>query len=161
MTVGVVAKAEHGERLPLRLVEPRGRSRLADVAETGGDRVQRIGEVAPARRRIGTERGEGAARPLPCSDRRLGAADLVRAHALEEIIPGIVLAHMVEAQEAPAPRTVEIGRLLRRFELAGSPAARDCALRPRPLDPAMHSCGFRCHASSPTEPLYIGPMNAL
>ena len=45
--------------------------------------------------------------------------DLVRAHALEEIVPGIVLADMVKAKEPPRARAVEVRGLQWRLEFAG------------------------------------------
>ena len=92
------------KRSLLGLAEARRLGALADRAEAAGDRVERIGEVAPPRRRVGAVRGELAARPVPAGERRLRVGDLVRAHALEEIVLRIVLADMVEAQEAPVAR---------------------------------------------------------
>ena len=62
---------------------------------------------------------------------------------------------MVEAQEAPGSRPVEIGRLQRRLKFAGRAAARDGALR---LAPSTRPCILDCFVA--IEPDYIGSMNA-
>jgi BolA protein len=67
---------------------------------------------------------------------------------------------MVEAQEAPAARPVEAGRVQRRLELAGAGAAGHRAMRLRPFDPPVQSRLLRRHASSLNERFYISPMNA-
>src|SRR3954451_13272985 len=136
MAVGILAEPQHGERALLQLAEARG-LRVAVPAKPRRDRVERIREVAPPRRRVGSAGGEPAARALPTRQRRLRFRDFVRAHAIEEIVPRIMLADMVEAQEAPCARTIEIGRLQGRLELAGRTAARDGALRLRPFDPSV------------------------
>jgi len=82
--------------------------------------------------------GEAAARPIPTGNRALGFADLVGAHTLEIIVLGVVLADVVEAQEAPVAGPVEIGRLQRRLIFPRLGAARDRAMRPRPFDPPVH-----------------------
>jgi BolA protein len=71
-----------------------------------------------------------------------------------------MLADMVEAKEAPAPRAIEIGWLQRRFELAGCGAARNRAIRPRAFDPTVQFALFGRHASSLARHPYIGAMNA-
>jgi BolA protein len=71
-----------------------------------------------------------------------------------------MLADMVEAQEAPAPRSVEIGRLERSLELPGRGAAGNRAMRLRPLDPTVQFALFGRHTSSLAQPYYIGAMNA-
>src|SRR5512146_2635161 len=86
----------------------------------------------------------------------LGASYLVGAHSLEKIVPGIVFADMVEAQESPAARPIEIAGFERRLELSGRSAVGDGALRSRPFDPTVHP-GFRSHRTL----LYIGSMDAL
>ena len=126
------AGAAHGGRHPRpspstdsarrsALVKRDGARRVAPGRKRAGDRVERIGEIAPRRRRVGAVGGEGAGRALPAGDRRLRRGDLVRAHAVEEIVLRIVLADMVEAQQAPGARPVEIGRLQRRLNSPGSP----------------------------------------
>ena len=52
---------------------------------------------------------------------------------------------MLEAQKAPASRTVEIGRLKRGLELTRRAAAGHRAMRPRPFDPTVHFGLTRCH----------------
>src|SRR5690606_39620299 len=90
-------------------------------------RVHRVPEIRPARRQVGASGGsKGTAFGLPASGRRLGGHDLVRAHALEEIIACIELAHMVEAEPAPGRRAV--GRAMGRegrAKLAGFAATRN------------------------------------
>src|SRR3712207_1069616 len=133
MPVGVLTEAEDRQGAPFVLAEARGLLRPADMAEPAGDGVQRIGEVAPAGRRIGSVPGELAAGPLPPAERRLRLVDLVGAHALEEVVLRIMLSNVVEAQEPPRSGAVEIGRLKRRLELAGRVAARRRAPGPRPF----------------------------
>src|SRR5438067_3292036 len=109
------------------------------------DRIERIGEIAPPRRRVGAVRGELAARPLPSGKRRLRLSNLLWAHAVEGVIPRVVLADMVEAEEPPGAGPVEIGRLRRCLELAGRGAAGDGAIRLGPLDPPVQFGLFSCH----------------
>ena len=145
MPIGVLGEAEHGQRTPLLFAEAGVRSLLAHTAEAPGDRLERVVEIAPARRRVGPVVRKRAAGAIPARERALRVLDLVRAHAIEEIIFRVVLANMVEAQEAPASRSVEIRGLQRRLELAGRGAARGGALRPRPLDPPVHPGLLRRH----------------
>src|SRR4029453_716066 len=105
--------------------------------EAGGNRVERIGEFAPRRTRIGTDLGEGAGRPVPAGARRLRRLDLVRAHPFEEVIFGIVFADMLEAQPAPAPRPVEVGRRQGSAEFSRLPAATNRTADLRALNPSM------------------------
>src|SRR6186997_1880952 len=84
--------------------------------KAGGDGIERILEVCPCRARIGAGCREHPGLALPAGDRRLSGLDLVRAHAVEEVIPGVVLADMIEAQPAPSARAVEIARRQRRAE---------------------------------------------
>src|SRR5690242_18835179 len=84
--VGVLAEPKHRQRPLLRLRETRRLCLLAYLAEAGGNGVERIGEIAPPRRRIGAVCGEAAARPVPAGERMLRAGDLVGAHPVEEII---------------------------------------------------------------------------
>src|SRR5258708_6049274 len=150
MAVGVFCEAEHRKRPAFGLAEARQLLRFANMREPGRDRVQGIGEVAPPRWRVGTVRGELAAPPLPAGNPRLRLSDLLGAHAVEEVVPGVVLADMVEAEKAPGAGTVEIGRLERCLELAGRGAARNGAIRPRPFHPPVQFGLFRCHRT----PLY-------
>src|SRR5688572_15683247 len=159
VAVAVLAQPEHRQGAPLGLGEARLRP-FAGEAEARGNRVERVGEIAPRRSRSGGRR-ESADRALPPTIWRLGLADLFGAHAIEIIVRAIVLADMVEAQEAPAPRPVEIGRLERRLKLAGLAAAGDRAAVARSLDPSVHPWVTRSHLPFPlVEPLYIGRMNA-
>jgi hypothetical protein len=59
-----------------------------------------------------------------------------------------MFADMIEAQEAPAARAIEIGRLDGRFELARLAAARDGATIGGALDAAVELGITRCHSSS-------------
>ncbi len=70
---------------------------------------------------------------------------------------------MVEAQQQPAARPVEIGRLQRRFIFAGLPAAGDRAAPFGAFDPAVELCDFATQplCSSFNQPHYIDAMNAL
>src|SRR6476469_1527894 len=116
------------------------------MAEPARDRLERVGEVAPPRRRVGAI-GKAPARPLPAGERVLRLGDLRRAHALEEIVPRVVLADVVEAQEAPAARPVEIRGLERRLELSGRGAAGDGAPVPRAFHAPMQPGLLRRHWS--------------
>src|SRR5438309_4019735 len=120
------------------------------MAEAGRNGVERVGEVAPFGRGIGSVGGELAARPLPPGERRLRFGDLFGTHPLEIIVFRIVLANMVEAQEAPMARSIEIRRLQRRLKFAGRIAAGDRAPRLRPLDPPVHLCMFHAGTQSST-----------
>src|SRR3954452_11386833 len=144
VAVGVFAQAKDRQRPPLSLAEPRCTA-LADMPKSGRYRVERIGKVAPTRRRIGTVRGKLPARALPPGKRRLRVVDLVRGHALEVIVLRIMFADMVEAQETQSARAVEIGRLQRGLEFAGRVTAGYGAYRLRPLDPSVHPGLLRRH----------------
>src|SRR5215208_2187841 len=152
MAIDVLAQSQDCQGSPLGLAEARRLAAVADASEARGDGVERIGEVAPPRGRVGAVRRKLAARPIPAGERRLRLGDLLGGHPVEEIVLGIMLADVVEAQEEPAARPVEIGRLKRGLELAGRAAAGDRALRLRSLDPAMQFCLFRRHST----PLYKG-----
>src|SRR5262245_50583129 len=92
--------------------------------EARADRVERIDEIGPARRRRGPCRGEGAGLAVPAAIGILRVADLVRAHPVEIIIAGVEFPDMIEAEPAPVARPVEIGALQAgRAELAGRVAA--------------------------------------
>src|SRR4051794_23975565 len=145
VAVGVFTQAKHRQRAPLGLAEPRRICRPADVPEAPRDRLQGIRKVAPRRRWVGAVRRELSARPLPPAQRALRMLNLVGAHAVEIIVPSVVLPDMVEAQEPPGARPVEICRLQRRLELAGRAAAGDRALRLRSLYASVQSGLLRCH----------------
>jgi BolA protein len=70
-----------------------------------------------------------------------------------------MLAHVVEAQEAPAPRAIEIRRLERGLEFPGRGAAGDRAPGLRSFDPTVQFALFGRHTSSLVQPYYIGAMN--
>src|SRR5439155_23579369 len=108
VAVGLLSKAEYRKRPAFRLAEARRFRRVANMSEPSRDRIERIDKVAPFGRRVGAVRGKPAARPLPSGERRLGMTDLVRAHALKEIVPGVVLAHMGEAEKPPGAGAIEI-----------------------------------------------------
>src|SRR5690348_6383010 len=143
--VRVVAEAEDSQRAMFVLAEGRRSGALADMPEPSGDRLKRIGVVAPLRRRICAVRGEAPTRPVPARERMLRLRNLLWAHAFEEIVSRIMLANMVEAQETPASRPVEIRSRQRRLIFARLGATRDGAPRSRPFDPPVHPCLFRCH----------------
>src|SRR6185312_10796454 len=137
MPVGILGEAEHGQRAPLGLAEARMRALVSNAPEPARYRIERIGKVAPRWRRVRAVGGEPAARPLPAGEWTLRVLNFFRAHAVEEIVFRVVLADMVEAQEAPRARTVEIGRLKRRLELARSIAAGNRAPRLRAFNPPV------------------------
>src|SRR6185295_16552997 len=60
MPVRVLIQAEHGERAPLGLAESRWLA-VPVAREARRNRVQRVGEIAPSRRRVGAVGGELAA----------------------------------------------------------------------------------------------------
>src|SRR3954470_17347033 len=103
VAVGILAQSQHRQRAALRP----GKTRWSAIGppETRRDRVERIGKIAPPWRRVRTIGGELSARPVPAGERALSVADFLRAHAFEEIVFGVVLTDMVEAQEAPASGT--------------------------------------------------------
>ena len=111
----------------------------AEIASSGSAKSLHLGGgSAPLAANVRLGRSQPASGD--CASR-----DFVGAHAVEEIVLRIVLADMVEAQEAPAARPVEIGRLERRLEFARRAAAGDGALRPRPFDPPVHPGLLRRH----------------
>ena len=71
--IGILAKAEYRQCAPLFLAEPRRLHSSSRSAEAAGDRVERIGKIAPPRRRVCSVRCKAAARPLPSAERRLCA----------------------------------------------------------------------------------------
>ena len=71
-----------------------------------------------------------------------------------------MLADMIQAQQAPRARTIEVGLLQRRLELARLMTTGDGALAGRAFDPAMKFSFSRRHASSLNRSHYIGVMNA-
>src|SRR4051812_28564701 len=91
VAVGVFTQAKHRQRAPFGLAEPRCICRPADVPEASGDRLQGIRKVAPRRRWVGAVRREPSARPLPTTEWALRVLNLVGAHAVEIIVPGVVL----------------------------------------------------------------------
>src|SRR5690606_12148986 len=93
--------------LPGSLLPP-GRPR-ADACRSRADRVERVIEISPARHAIDPGvRAKRARVGAPSGDRRLRGEDLLGGHALEPVVPGVELAHMVEAQPAPLAGPVEI-----------------------------------------------------
>src|SRR5918998_4867108 len=126
--------------------EPRRRL-LFRKAETRGDGVERVGEIAPRRARARGGR-ESAHRWLPMAVGRLRGGDLVRAHPVKIIVGAIMLADMVEAQQPPAAGAVEIGRLDRRLKLARLAAAGDGAAIGGALDATVEFWITRCHSPS-------------
>jgi hypothetical protein len=90
-----------------------------------------------------SERPSGA---VPAGIGALRVGNLVGAHAREEIILRIVLAHMLQAQELPGTRTVEIGGLEGRLELSSLRAAGDCAPVSRSLDSSVQFWMTGCHS---------------
>ena len=138
VAVSLVAKAEHRQRALFCAVEAQRHRRIAAaLTEARPDGIQGIDKISPGRWRIRAICREPTARPLPSRDRRLRAVDFLGAHSIEEIVPGIVLADVVEAQEPPPAGPVEIGCGQRRFEFARQVAARMRAIRPCPFDPPM------------------------
>src|SRR3954452_15220362 len=122
------------------------------MPESRGYGVQRVGKIAPARRRVGTVRGELATRALPPGKWRLRFVDLVRGHAVEVIVLRIMLAHVIEAQETPGTRPIEVRRLQRRLEFAGRIATGDGAPCLCSFHPPVHPGLLRRHQI----PLYRG-----
>ena len=81
--------------------------------------------------------------------------NLLRGHSFEEIVPGIVFADMLEAQQAPTARSVEIRRRQRGAELARLATAGHGAAGFRALHPSVPfglPCRHLCPA--PQTPLY-------
>src|SRR3954462_9560418 len=90
--IGVDAEAEHGQRLAVlaaELASVDSRHVVGAAAEAGAERVEWMGEIGPARRRIGAAGGEGAGLAIPAAIGILGVGNLVRAHPLEIIIARI------------------------------------------------------------------------
>ena len=85
--------------------------------------------------------GEGTGGAVPAGKRRLRRLDLLRAHASEEVVAGVVLADMFEAQPLPLPRTIEGRCAERRLELAGLGASGHCATGSCAFYPAVKSGG--------------------
>jgi hypothetical protein len=108
------------------------------VIAAGGDCIERIGEIGPCRGRVGPDRPEAAARPHPAAERPLRLGDLVGAHPFEIIVSGIVLPHMVEAQQPIIAGPVEIGRLDRRPIFPDTFAAGHRAQLGRAFNLAVH-----------------------
>ena len=100
-------------------------------------------------RMIGRSDGKnaGGVLPLTAEMQQHGARPtwLGYIHAFEEIVRRVVLAHVVETEEPPFPRPIEIGRLKRRLEFARRSAPGDGALRPRPFDSPVHPGLLRRH----------------
>ena len=110
-----------------------------------------------ARRRVGAVGGERAARPLPAGERRLRAADLLGAHAVEIIILRIVLADVVEAQEPPAPGPSKLAGWSGALNSPGAPQPGTAHLA---LAPSIRPCILDCFvAITLATPLYRA-MNA-
>src|SRR5687767_1877270 len=86
--------------------------------ESGGDGIERVGKVAPRRTGIAAGVSEGPRRSLPAGDRRLSRLDLLRAHPFEEVVPRVVLADVLQTQQAPAAGPVEVRRAQRRPKLS-------------------------------------------
>src|SRR5688572_6628107 len=89
--VDVVGQAEHAERVAFagrKTVDPAPRPAGA-IARA--NRIERVGEIAPRWRGVGTGHAEraGCARPARIGTLRLG--DLFRAHAVKVIVGGVVL----------------------------------------------------------------------
>src|SRR5690606_21646965 len=134
--IGVEAEPHRLERVALLRREaarllPSRRSR-ADLRGAHADRVERVVEARPARRRpspaVAAERARLA---RPAGDRRLRGEDLLGAHAFEPVVAGVELAHVLEAQPAPLARTVEArGAAAGRAELARPAATRRIAIAP-------------------------------
>ena len=79
-----------------------------DPAGARGNRVERVGEIGPARHAVHPGGGAKArAFGAPARTRRLRGEDFLGAHALEPVIAGIEFAHMVETQPAPFGGPVE------------------------------------------------------
>src|SRR6476659_3717936 len=102
MQVGVLTEPQYRQGPSLGLAEARRLGWITNAPKATRDRLERIGKVAPPRRRIGAVGGELAARPVPARERRLRLGDFLRGHAVEEIVLGVVLADMVETQEPPS-----------------------------------------------------------
>ena len=151
--VGVTLKAKHTKRMSFLGREAVDALPTSLRPEPRGNGVKRIGEISPRRACVGAIGGEGAGRPLPSGDRRLGRLDLLRAHALEEVIASVVRADMFKAQPAPRPRSIEIAGCERRPKLAGLAAAGLGAVRLRALHPSVPFA--RLHSHRP----YIGAMS--
>src|SRR3982751_6393295 len=115
------------------------------MPESRGYGIQRVGEIAPARRRVRAVRGELATRALPSGKRRLRFVDLVSGHSVEVIVPRIMLAHVIEAQEAPGTRPIEVRRLQRRLEFAGRITTGDGAPRLCSFHSPVHPGLLRRH----------------
>src|SRR5579875_2877011 len=125
--IGDAAEPEHLERASLGIAQRLAvAARLLDaLLEARADRIERIGEIGPARRAVGTIGGERAGLAFPAGIGALRVVDLLGAHALEEIVAGVEFADMVEAEPAIAARPVAARRALRRrhTKLAGFVAA--------------------------------------
>src|SRR4051812_43976538 len=138
--VDVEIEAEHAQMPAVALADlaPVGAHPRPPVGEARADRVERVDEIGPARRRRSAGGAEGAGLAVPAAIGVLGLADLVCAHPLEIIIARIERADMIEAEPAPVARPVETGPVRAgRAELAGRVAAGLGAdLRP-PFDPSV------------------------
>ena len=125
-------------RSPSLSSRPSWRCPCRIAPEAGADRVERIDEIGPARRRRGAGGAEGAGLAVPAAIGVLRVADLVGAHPVEIIVAGVELADMVEAEPAPLARPVEAGALgAGRAELAGRVAAGLGAMLRPPFDPSV------------------------
>src|SRR5690606_16923589 len=155
--VGVLTQAEDAQRLPLLGRKARHLAARHSGSEARRDGVERILEVRPGRARVAAGPGEGAGPALPARDRRLRRLDLVGAHAVEEIVAGVVLADVIEAQPAPIARPVEVAGAERSAKLARRTAPGHGAMRRRAFKPPMPFSCLARHASSTPQPPYIGP----
>jgi hypothetical protein len=149
LEIGVFAKPENRECPLLAPVESRLRDGRPAFPETARNGVERVGEVGPGRRRIGARMRERPSGAVPARIGALRVGNLVGAHALEEIILRIMLAHMLQAQESPGARTVEIRRLEGRLEFARLLATGDRAPVPRALNSSVQFGMTGCHHSLP------------
>ena len=142
---------------------------LHPFAEARADRVERIGEIGPARRTVGTAGGvEGTRLALPAGKGALRVVDLVGAHPLEEVVARIERTDMLEAQ--PAERRRAVARTAGAFERGRAEFARLCTARLGAQPPlrlhatvetGIGSILFRLcvsHATSLEQTDYIGAM---
>ena len=74
--------------------------------EAGADRVERIGEVGPARGRRAVGR-EGAGLAVPAGEGIVSRLDFLVAHPREVIVAGVERPDVIEAKPAPVAGAVE------------------------------------------------------